>query len=89
MELAVLQGLLAPHGPSWLRLWGVEHFLTLLQRPPEVEMTSTKNKKRRMSLVPVEDRAAHEMRVESMRNHPTSHKPRPTIRIVSPFEFSE
>ena len=52
-------------------------------------MTSTKNTKRRMSLVPVEDRAAHETRIDSMRNHPTSHKPRPTIRIVSPSEFSE
>lgn len=52
-------------------------------------MTSTKNDKSRMSLVPVEDRAAHEKRIDSMRNHPTSHKPRPTIRIVSPFELSD
>lgn len=54
-------------------------------------MTNNKknNSKRRLVLVPVEDRTSHEMRIESIRNHPTSHKPRPTLRIIDPSEFFE
>ena len=50
---------------------------------------SKKGKAKVLKLVPVEDREQHESRIDSMRGHPTSHKPRPTLRLASPSAQSD
>lgn len=50
---------------------------------------SRRGKAKVLKLVPVEDREQHESRIDSMRGHPTSHKPRPTLRLASPSAQSD
>jgi hypothetical protein len=45
-----------------------------------------KDRARKFKLVPIVDRARHESRIDSMRNHPTSHKPRPGLSLVVPLD---
>ena len=45
---------------------------------------SRRNKDERIRLVAVDDRAKHESRVQSMRNHPTSVKAFADIRLIIP-----
>lgn len=43
----------------------------------------------RIKLVPVADRVAHEQRVESMRDHPTSVKKSRVLRLVTSDDYQD
>jgi hypothetical protein len=45
-----------------------------------------KDRARKFKLVPIVDRARHESRIDSIRSHPTSHKPRPGLSLVVPLD---
>ena len=46
-----------------------------------------KDRARKFKLVPIVDRARHESRIDSIRSHPTSHKPRPGLSLVVPLDY--